>query len=84
VKVASPSRLDPDWVLRHRDASAAERWPYVTETVVLGEVPIGSGARLSVVDKNGQSVQGGYCSITRHEFEDLVEAMLGPDRPGST
>ena len=84
VKVASPSRLDPDWVLRHRDAAAAERWPYVTETVVLGEVPIGSGARLSVVNKSGQSVQGGYCSITRHEFEELVEAMLGSDGPGST
>jgi hypothetical protein len=77
VEVTSPSRLDPDWVLAHRDADAAERWPYVTETSVVGEVPIQSGAPLSVIGKNGQSVQAGYCSIDRDEFESLVRAMLG-------
>jgi phosphatidylserine/phosphatidylglycerophosphate/cardiolipin synthase-like enzyme len=76
VRVTSPSRLDPDWVVRHRDVEAAERWPYVTETSVVGEVPVLLGAELSVVSKNGQSVQGGYCSIARGEFEALVEAML--------
>lgn len=77
VQVTSPSRLDPDWVVAHRDAEAAERWPYVTETSVVGEVPIRLGAELSVIDKNGQSVQGGYCAISRGEFERLVRSMLG-------
>ncbi len=76
VEVTSPSRLDPEWVRNHRDEQAADRWPYVTETAVVGDVPIASGAELSVVDKTGQSVQGGYCTISRGEFEKLVRAML--------
>jgi hypothetical protein len=48
----------------------------VTETSVVGEVPLEAGARLSVIDKNGQSVQGGYCRIDRSEFEQMVRAML--------
>jgi hypothetical protein len=76
VEVTSPSRHDPEWVLSHRDADAADRWPYVTETAVVGEVPIASGAELSVIGKNGQSVQGGYCRIDRSEFERMIRAML--------
>jgi hypothetical protein len=77
VEVKSPSRHDPEWVRSHRDADAAERWPFVTETEVVGEVPLESGAQLAVIGKNGQSVQGGYCGIDRSEFERLVQAMLG-------
>jgi hypothetical protein len=76
VQVTKPSREDPEWVRTHRDEDAAERWPYVTETSVVGEVPIDAGALLSVIDKNGQSVQAGYCGIDRGEFEVLVRAML--------
>lgn len=80
VEVKSPPRHDPEWVRSHRDADAAERWPFVTETEVVGEVPIESGAPLAVIGKNGQSVQGGYCGIDRFEFERLVRAMLGRSR----
>jgi PLD-like domain len=76
VEVTVPSHFDPAWVVEHRDAEAAKRWPYVTETAVVGEVAVAAGARLSVIDKKGQSVQGGYCSISRGEFEQLLEAML--------
>jgi hypothetical protein len=76
VQVAKPSRKDSEWVRRHRDADAAERWPYVTETSVVGELPIDVGAPLSAIGKNGQSVQAGYCRIDRDEFETLVRAML--------
>lgn len=78
VEVASPSRHDPGWVRRHRDIDAADRWPYVTETTVVGEVPLEAGAELGVIGKNGQSVQGGYCRISRAEFEQMVRAMLLP------
>jgi len=77
VEVTTPSRYDPDWVRSHRDAGAAGRWPYVTETAVVGEVALEDGDELSVIGKNGQSVQGGYCSISRGEFEQMVRAMLG-------
>jgi hypothetical protein len=76
VEVTAPSRHDPDWVRSHRDADAAGRWPYVTETAVVGEVPLQAGAELSVIGKSGQSVQGGYCRISREEFERMVRTML--------
>jgi phospholipase D-like protein len=76
VRVTHPSTFDRDWVLTHRDPEAAERWPYVTRVAVVGEVPVPQGAPLSTIGKNGQSVQAGYCGISRAEFESLVEAML--------
>jgi hypothetical protein len=78
VEAMVPSHFDPAWVVEHRDAEAAKRWPFVTETAVVGEVAVASGARLSVIGKKGQSVQAGYCSISRGEFEQLVRAMLDP------
>lgn len=76
AEVTSASRWDPEWVRRHRDERAADRWPYVTQMSVVGDVPLDDGAKLSVIDKTGQSVQGGYCAISRAEFEQLVTAML--------
>ncbi len=76
AEVTSPSRWDPEWVRQHRDEEAAERWPYVTQTSVIGDVPIANGAKLAVIEKNGQSVQAGYCAIGRAEFEQLVADML--------
>jgi hypothetical protein len=76
VQVTEPSHYNRDWVLEHRDLDAADRWPYVTKTAVVDEVPVPSGAPLSAVGKNGQSVQAGYCSISRDEFEQLARAML--------
>lgn len=76
VEVTAPSRHEPDWVRSHRDADAADRWPYVTETAVVGEVQLQAGAELSVIGKNGQSVQAGYCRISREEFEQMVRRML--------
>jgi hypothetical protein len=48
----------------------------VTETSVVGEVPIDVGVPLSAIGKNGQSVQAGYCKLERGEFEVLVREML--------
>jgi hypothetical protein len=76
VAVTKPSREDSKWVREHRDPDAAERWPYVTEVSVVGEVPIEAGAPLAAIEKTGQSVQGGYCRIDRNEFNVLVRAML--------
>ena len=77
VRVVSRSRHDRDWVIAHRDAAAADRWPYVTETAVVAEVPVSSGIPLSLVEKSGQSVQGGYCRISREQFEKFALAMRG-------
>jgi hypothetical protein len=42
---------------------------------VVGEVPIESGAKLGEFGLSGQSVQGGYCSITRQQLEEALRAM---------
>lgn len=75
VRVTSPSELDRQWVVEHRDAAAADQWPYVTKTAVIAEVPITGGIPLGLAGKSGQSVQSGYCSITREEFVRMAEAM---------
>jgi len=75
VRVTSPSVFNRQWVIEHRDAGAADKWPYVTKTALVAEVPIINGVPLSVAGKTGQSVQGGYCRITREEFERMAEAM---------
>lgn len=75
VQVESPSRYDPTWVIEHRDPDAAERWPYVTETSCVNEVPISDGVPLSELGLTGQSLQGGYCRIGRDRFERALRAM---------
>lgn len=75
VRVTEPSHFAPEFVLAERDPDAAERWPYVTKIEVLGDVPPFEGVSLGLIGKNGQSVQGGYCHITRGEFETLAAAL---------
>jgi hypothetical protein len=75
VRVDSPPRYDRDWVIEKRDMTAADRWPYVTKTSVVAEIPISAGISLSVANKTGQSVQGGYCSISLEQFEQVASAM---------
>lgn len=75
VRAESTSKLNREFVLAERDLAAAERWPYVTRTSVVADVSIPDGVSLSLIGKNGQSVQGGYCSIDRAQFEQLAEPM---------
>lgn len=83
VRATTRSRLDRKWVIEHRDEAAAERWPFVTQTTFVAEVPIADGVPLSVVKKSGQSVQGGYCGITRSQFERIAREMLSVAPAGS-
>jgi hypothetical protein len=76
VEATSKSRHDPQWVIEHRDADAADRWPYVTRTSLVEEVPVSSGLPLALMGKSGRSLQGGYCSISWDEFERFARAML--------
>jgi PLD-like domain len=75
VRVTKPSQLAGKWIAAHGDSKAAQQWPYRTMTEVVGEVPIESGAKLEEFGLSGQSVQGGYCSITRSQFEEALRAM---------
>jgi hypothetical protein len=75
VRVTKPSHLAGEWIAAHGDPEAAQQWPYLTMTEVVGEVPIESGAKLEQFGLTGQSVQGGYCSITRSQFEEALRAM---------
>lgn len=76
VRVISQAREDSKWVVEHRDEEAAGQWPYVTETAFVADVlPVGKGVDLSLIGKNGRSVQRGNCRITRGEFEVLARAM---------
>lgn len=75
VRVTEPSQFAREWIAAHGDPEAAQQWPYRTMVEVVGEVPIESGAKLEEFGLSGQSVQGGYCSITRSQFEEALRAM---------
>jgi len=75
VRVTEPSELAREWIAEHGDPDAAKQWPYRTMVEVVGEVPVESGAKLEQFGLTGQSLQGGYCSITRAQFEDALRAM---------
>jgi hypothetical protein len=75
VRVTEPSELAREWIAEHGDPEAAQQWPYRTMTQVVDEVPIKSGAKLEEFGLSGQSLQGGYCSITRQQFEEALQAM---------
>jgi len=75
VRVTEPSEFAREWIAQNGDPEAAEQWPYRTMIEPVGEVPIESGARLEDFGLSGQSVQGGYCSISRQQFEEALRAM---------
>jgi len=75
VKVTEPSQFAPEWIAEHGDPEAAKQWPYRTMIEVVGEVPIESGVKLEEFGLSGQSVQSGYCSISRPQFEEALRAM---------
>jgi hypothetical protein len=75
VRVTEQSELASEWIAEHGDPEAAKQWPYRTMIELVGEVPIESGAKLEEFGLSGQSVQGGYCSITRQQFEEALRAM---------
>jgi PLD-like domain len=76
LRAESSTRHDPEWVVRHRDPEAAERWPNVTETSVIAELPVFSGVELALIGRSGSGLQWGYNHITREEFEAIARAML--------
>lgn len=75
VRVTEQSQMAREWIVEHGDPEAAQKWPYRTMIEVVDEVPIESGAKLEEFGLSGQSVQGGYCSITRQQFEEALRAM---------
>lgn len=75
VRVTGRSELAREWIAEHGDPEAAQQWPYRTMIEVVGEVPVKSGARLEEFGLTGQSLQGGYCRITRQQFEEALRAM---------
>lgn len=76
VRVTSLPRKDSRWVIEHRDEQAADQWPYVTETAFVADVsPVTKGADLSLIGKDGRSVQRGNCRISRGEFELLARVL---------
>lgn len=76
LRAEMATRHDPEWVIRHRGTEAAERWPNVTETSVVAELPVFSGVELALIGRNGSGLQWGYNHITREEFETIARAML--------
>ncbi len=77
VRALGPARERPAFLRRERDAEAADRWPWVTEIEVIGDVPPDQGVGLNVIGKVGQSLQGGPLSITRSQFEKLAKGLVG-------
>jgi hypothetical protein len=75
VRVAEVCSYDREFVLAERDLEAADRWPYVTRTSFVAEVPPTMGAPLSLAGKTYLSVENG-CELTREEFERLAQALL--------
>jgi PLD-like domain len=75
VRVTEQPQFARDWIAEHGDPEAAQQWPYRTMIEVVGDVPIESGAGLEEFGLSGQSLQSGYCSITRQQFEEALRAM---------
>lgn len=75
LRVEDTCRYEPDFVLEERDVEAAERWPYVTRTSLVAEVPPVAGAPLELAGKTYLSVENG-CELKRPEFENLARALL--------
>jgi hypothetical protein len=75
VRVTEQPQYAREWIAEHGDLEAAQQWPYRTIIEVVGEVPIKSGARLEEFGLSGQSLQSGYCGITRQQFVEALRAM---------
>lgn len=76
VSVTEACRYDPEFVIEHRDAEAAKKWPYVTPVSVVAGVSPWAGVPLAVAGKTHLSVENG-CKLTRGEFEAVARAMVG-------
>lgn len=77
VRAMTTIRHDPSFVLAEGDAEAIPQWPYVTETLRVAQVlPATQGIELEVMGKTPQSLENGYCSITRQQFEMGARALL--------
>lgn len=77
VRAMTTVRHDPDFVLAEGDAEAIPQWPFVTETARIAQVlPATEGIELEVMGKTAQSLENGYCGITREQFEAGARALL--------
>ena len=77
VRAMTTIRHDPDFVLAEGDAEAIPKWPFVTETGRVAQVlPATEGIELEVMGKTSQSLENGYCGITREQFEAGARALL--------
>lgn len=76
VRVMTPIRHDPEFV-RATDPEAVPQWTFVTDIVRIAQVlPVREGIKLEVMEKTGQSLQGGFCGLTRGQFEKGARALL--------
>jgi hypothetical protein len=77
ARVLNPVRHDPEFVRAEGDVEAVEQWPYVTDVAPVAQIlPVGEGVELETMGKSPQSLQGGYCELTREQFEDGARDLL--------
>lgn len=77
VRAMTTIRHDPDFVLAEGDAEAVPQWPFVTETARMAQVlPTTEGIELEAMGKTAQSLENGYCGITREQFNAGARALL--------
>lgn len=77
VRAMTTIRHDPAFVLAEGDAEAVPQWPFVTETLRVAQVlPATEGIKLEAMSKTAQSLERGYCRITREQFEAGARALL--------
>jgi hypothetical protein len=77
VRAMTTIRHDPQFVLAEGDAEAVSQWPFVTEILPVAQVlPATDGVELEAMDKTAQSLENGYCGITRQQFESGARALL--------
>lgn len=77
VRAMTKIRHDPNFVLAEGDAEAIPQWPFVTETTRIAQIlPATDGIKLDIMGKTPKSLENGYCSITREQFETGARALL--------
>jgi hypothetical protein len=75
VRVTRPAREEPEFVAAHGDPEAEDRWPWVSRTECVFEVPVERGIALETFGVTAHALQSGYKELTRGQFEVAARAL---------
>ena len=75
LKVLAEAVEDSDFVQTHGRGAEDRKYPYVTRTECLFDIPIGQAPRPEAFNIDPRSTQPGYRGLSHQQFEAAVRAM---------